>query len=1427
MGLLLGLSHQAMAAGCDIEGGTTYQGCVFPKVLWHDDYGNYLDDKMSAAWSNYGHYMSEHPGSTYNVGLKTEPVTRTEFGWSGCSLETHTDNNVMNSDPNYVAGGSVDNLYQSVLAFGFNQATVSCGTYQKYSSGALEHVIAPRFACPHGYELTPGSTTSRVPPHGKACRPVYQDSGYNKPNSCRDFSIPGTGSFGNPVELGSRGKIDYAVDLKLSGPFPIVWDRYYTATGYRGWVFRSDMLGRYSSVSGVDYLSLRRADGSWLKFKAPSAAPGAHVWVPKETWSLMTALRTTVQDVVSGGALAGFELKTNEGLSEFFDLSGRLVEVVDPRGLSHHYSYDTLGRLEEISDDFGHTLSIDYMTDGEYAPYIVSWAGNSTAGYPGGSINTSMISSWSDYYKSTYLVKSVTDGVRTVEYDYQTVGGGPTPYLHLLSAVQAADGTVRQYKYGETVDGKIHPPSWMTGLIDETGNRTSSYKYGGSSYAMIEKEWRHTDTAGERVEEYTSGGGGWIDPMGNVFAIGRNSLGQITTMSKDCGAWCQAQIPGRIITYSSWLPVSIYDFNNNRTTMAYDGNGLPSSRTEAYNTPLARTATWTWDATLRKPLTKTEPTVVGGTPHTRTTTWTYNTAGSPLTETVSASSGEPSRVETRTYNGDGLLETLTDPRGAVTRWTYHPSGEVASITEADGTALARTTTLGGYTVSGQPGWVTEPSGLTTRITWDPRDRPTLIEVGIPGSGGPTGTGGTWEATALTYAPIGKVSSITRPDGTRLEFSYSRAHRLVQARQLSADPTPALLGQIDYTLNAAGQVSVETLSANGVTLRTSSKTYDDLARVDKLIGALSQETDLQTDPQGNDTGVVDPLSHARTRQYDALNRVVKEIDALLGESTYAYDPQDNLVSATDARGVQTGYVYNAFNELLSTVSPDRGTWAYTYDAGGNPVTVSDPRGVVATATYDALGRPLTLTYDASLVPSGAPGFVAGVRNVTWAWDSCTNGVGQLCSRADWSGVTGYSYDAWGRLTGESFIPAGQTAPLANGYGYDSFGRLDARVYPSGKTLVFTYGSDGRVSGIAWAGSAVVEDIAWQPFDGPVLGWQWSASGIPPTKSTVAFTYDLDGRMSHISDIDEIDLVHDLGDRLTGVAHQAEPTLDQVHDYDAEDRLIETDRSTWPAPLLYTWDAVGNRETRLQAGNGWQNAYGLADSRLASVSSVVGGVAGSPVSRTFDAMGNTINDGAGKTYGYDAAGRLVSFSGGGSGASFVVGSNGLRSRKTVTGIGAGDRLYTYDDQRRLVGVYIPDGSGGFTVSEELVYLPDSWRILGTVRGQVAGGAAGTFYPVLSDQIETPRVVLDPASGDRRWTWQGKEVFGDTAPNENPDALGVFRFDARFPGQWFDPETGLFHNGFRDYDPETGRYVQSDPIGLGVDGTPMCMWRVILLG
>jgi RHS repeat-associated protein len=118
----------------------------------------------------------------------------------------------------------------------------------------------------------------------------------------------------------------------------------------------------------------------------------------------------------------------------------------------------------------------------------------------------------------------------------------------------------------------------------------------------------------------------------------------------------------------------------------------------------------------------------------------------------------------------------------------------------------------------------------------------------------------------------------------------------------------------------------------------------------------------------------------------------------------------------------------------------------------------------------------------------------------------------------------------------------------------------------------------------------------------------------------------------------------------------------------------------------------------------------------------------------------------------------------------------------------------------------------VSEELVYLASEWKIVGTVRSQAVGGSDGVFYPVLTDQIGSPRVVLDPTDGSSRWEWEAKEAFGYQTPNATPGTGAAFNFDARFPGQWFDPETGLYQNGYRDYDPRTGRYVQSDPIGLG---------------
>jgi RHS repeat-associated protein len=52
----------------------------------------------------------------------------------------------------------------------------------------------------------------------------------------------------------------------------------------------------------------------------------------------------------------------------------------------------------------------------------------------------------------------------------------------------------------------------------------------------------------------------------------------------------------------------------------------------------------------------------------------------------------------------------------------------------------------------------------------------------------------------------------------------------------------------------------------------------------------------------------------------------------------------------------------------------------------------------------------------------------------------------------------------------------------------------------------------------------------------------------------------------------------------------------------------------------------------------------------------------------------------------------------------------------------------------------------------------------------------------------------------------------PNLLSNLVTAFNYNLRFPGQYALNESGLFYNYFRDYDPQTGRYIESDPVGLG---------------
>jgi len=96
----------------------------------------------------------------------------------------------------------------------------------------------------------------------------------------------------------------------------------------------------------------------------------------------------------------------------------------------------------------------------------------------------------------------------------------------------------------------------------------------------------------------------------------------------------------------------------------------------------------------------------------------------------------------------------------------------------------------------------------------------------------------------------------------------------------------------------------------------------------------------------------------------------------------------------------------------------------------------------------------------------------------------------------------------------------------------------------------------------------------------------------------------------------------------------------------------------------------------------------------------------------------------------------------------------------------------------------------------------------------GYNAVMSAALNQLTRTPRRSKKARRGDQRWRgrrigpstrlstgkrWGKRYVYGESVSGEC------------FPGQYFDTETGLHYNYFRDYDPQMGRYVQSDPIGL----------------
>ncbi len=125
----------------------------------------------------------------------------------------------------------------------------------------------------------------------------------------------------------------------------------------------------------------------------------------------------------------------------------------------------------------------------------------------------------------------------------------------------------------------------------------------------------------------------------------------------------------------------------------------------------------------------------------------------------------------------------------------------------------------------------------------------------------------------------------------------------------------------------------------------------------------------------------------------------------------------------------------------------------------------------------------------------------------------------------------------------------------------------------------------------------------------------------------------------------------------------------------------------------------------------------------------------------------------------------------------------------------------DGDQLLAEY--DGSGARTV--RYAYAGS----FAPVQVAYTNGSAEDVYDVHSDHLDTPRLLTDSA-GTVVWR-EAHEAFGKAHPDENPDGdATAVMFNIRFPGQYFDAESGLHDNRIRSYDPGVGRYVAADPIG-----------------
>jgi RHS repeat-associated protein len=807
--------------------------------------------------------------------------------------------------------------------------------------------------------------------------------------------------------------------------------------------------------------------------------------------------------------------------------------------------------------------------------------------------------------------------------------------------------------------------------------------------------------------------------------------------------------------------------------------GILTEKTEALGLAEERTTYYTYKLLLEDDLLVTEvkekkPSVLfpDGKDKNKVTIWDYAKKGNLLSfgETGYTIINGTKTLQTHTttfeYNDRGQLIKINGPRTTVadaTKLAYYLNqvseglnrGQLKAITNS----LGHQVLFSDYDANGNVGTITDPNNIAYTYQYDERNRVKTITIST-NLEAPIGYG---------YDDHGNLNFIRFPEGNTLEFTYTPSNRLSLVRD-------NLGNTIQCFYDDEGNRNLEEVLDPEGNLRKSLKfEYDPFNRLWRIINPDGTFTEYGYDGSNNRTLIQNPRLHPTTFTYDALNRVVRMTQVPNPDNRreniftfYGYDPHDNLTSIIDGNRNETQYTFDDFGKLIKTVSPDTGTTKYEYDNAGNLAEKRDAKGGVIKYTYDALDRLKAVKFPD---PS---------QNITHTYDSTqvSYGVGKLTGRTDPIGTYTFHYDPQGnRIKEEKSIG---NVTYTTQYTYNKDGTRTSIIYPSGRSVSYGLDGTGRVSDINALlnnNQPLASGINYLPF-GRITGFTYG-SGFPLDQN-----YDLQYRLRSIEVGPVLDREYtpDPNGNITNITDKFGPAQSRNFSYDPLDRLVYADGGY--ATVEYQYDPVGNRRSQTN-GKRVDYHYKAGTNQLTGIL-----VQGEPaIALGYDQNGNTDSEN-GTTFSYDPLGRLAAvWEEGKKLAEYGYDGNGQRVKKVTQ---EGTRIFHYDLQGHLIAESNENGE----IQAEYIYLGN--QLLAMI---LPGEKVYYFH---NDHLGTPQVLTDQAGGV---VWKADyRPFGEiqvlVEQVENP---------FRFPGQYYDKETGLHYNYHRYYYPGIGRYVQPDPIGL----------------